>query len=125
MIAQRTFSNSPESVTQARHYAAALLSGAPVRVIESTKLIVSELASNCLRHAHSGFEVDIKIDDGRVWVAITDTGDGEPELRTPELTDVSGRGLQIVELLANEWGVVSEAPGKTVWASLYFDNYLP
>jgi hypothetical protein len=41
-------------------------------------------------------------------------------VRSPAPTDTSGRGLQIVKALADNWGVVKGAAskGKTVWAVL-------
>jgi hypothetical protein len=41
-----------------------------------------------------------------------------PELRTPTLDDLSGRGLVIVDAIAAKWGVRPRDPGKTVWAHL-------
>jgi hypothetical protein len=52
-----------------------------------------------------------------VRVAVSDDGDRLPRLRTPEPREHSGRGLQIVRALADDWGVTENVggPGKTVW----------
>jgi hypothetical protein len=43
-------------------------------------------------------------------------------MRSPGPNDPSGRGLQIVDMLSDEWGIEPEVPaGKTVWFSLTFD----
>jgi hypothetical protein len=42
-----------------------------------------------------------------------------PELQTPRPEAESGRGLHLVEALADRWGVTEERfPCKTVWAEL-------
>lgn len=41
-----------------------------------------------------------------------------PELCKPADDDTSGRGLFIVDALAEQWGVRPRNPGKTVWAHL-------
>ena len=112
----RTFANAPESVTLARRFAADALRGAPEETVESVALMVSELASNCVRHADSGFDLSIILTGGEIRVEATDHGGGEPCLRSPDPTDPAGRGLLIVDTLAAAWGVEqSAAPGKTVW----------
>ena len=96
---------------------AAQLRGLAPSLIESVPLIVSELATNSIRHAGTGFELEIDVTEERIRIAVTDTGAGEPKVRSPKPSDTSGRGLRIVELLADEWGVVPSTPrqGKTVW----------
>ncbi|MFD3976796.1 ATP-binding protein [Streptomyces cyaneofuscatus] len=41
-----------------------------------------------------------------------------PELIKPADDETSGRGLLIVDALAERWGVRPRNPGKTVWAQL-------
>ncbi|MEV6317152.1 ATP-binding protein [Streptomyces sp. NPDC051776] len=43
------------------------------------------------------------------------SGDGHPELRIPRIEGSNGRGLWLVEHLADDWGVVEHRVGKTVW----------
>ncbi len=40
-----------------------------------------------------------------------------PERRSP--TEITGRGLRIVDGIANRWGVDRDADGKSVWFELY------
>lgn len=49
---------------------------------------------------------------------VHDSGDGTPRVaavagRTE--ADESGRGLVLVEALADRWGVTGRSPGKVVW----------
>jgi anti-sigma regulatory factor (Ser/Thr protein kinase) len=85
--------------------------------VESAELMTSELATNCIRHARSGFEVAISVDRA-VTVEVCDTGVGRPVLGTPTLTSVSGRGLYLVSRLAKDWGTVHRSKGNTVWFTL-------
>lgn len=83
-------------------------------------LIVSELATNAVVHARTGFEVRISEDrDGHVHGSVTDTGGGVPsvERRVAPLGE-HGRGLRIVERLATTWGTEWLAGGKRVWFEL-------
>jgi hypothetical protein len=92
----------------------------PGDVSDTVALIASELATNSVRHAASGFEIRIEQHPDRIHIEVEDDGVGEPVLRSPGPTDTSGRGLQIVTALADDWGVIPrpDAPGKTVWAMI-------
>ncbi|WP_381794977.1 ATP-binding protein [Streptomyces niveus] len=99
----------------------------PPRTIETAEQVTAELATNAATHGRlSGrdFLVELsRTDDGRVLrIEVTDTrGDRlpglNPQLPPPEAE--SGRGLLLVEVLADRWGVTQgPVPRKTVWAEL-------
>ncbi len=80
--------------------------------------MVSELVSNCIRHTPSTFEVSVELTSERIRVEVTDHGAGTPRVGRPPPSQPTGRGLQIVDLLADDWGVRGTADGrggKTVW----------
>jgi anti-sigma regulatory factor (Ser/Thr protein kinase) len=113
----RSFPELPESVTAARRFATDALRDVSPEVTATVELLVSELATNCIRHTDSAFDLTI-IQAGReIRVEATDYDDvGKPTMRSPEPTDPSGRGLRIVDALAAAWGVEHRsAQGKTVW----------
>jgi hypothetical protein len=84
--------------------------------LEAVELMVSELATNCIRHTDSGFELSISRQAGGIRVEATDRAGGRPQMRSPAPTDPSGRGLKIVDMLSLDWGVDRHpAAGKTVW----------
>jgi two-component sensor histidine kinase len=125
VIVSRTFSNRRTSVIDARHFTLTVLEGMPGDFVDSVVLMVSELATNAVQHARSRFELVIDCeDDGVVTVQVSDQGPGEAEPRNPRVTDVSGRGLQIVRALADEWGVQTPTSEwrKSVWFSLRTDR---
>jgi anti-sigma regulatory factor (Ser/Thr protein kinase) len=121
MTSRRRFGPSKESISAARSFVTRIISDAPVEARESVAVMVSELATNALVHAASGFDVVVDRSGQAVMVAVTDWGGGAPELRSPKSTEPHGRGLRIVEALSDEWGTVSTSGGvkKTIWFRLY------
>jgi anti-sigma regulatory factor (Ser/Thr protein kinase) len=116
MSQRRTFDHANESVGLARRFVSQAIHGASPEIIQTVALMVSELASNCIRHTDSRFELAVTSKEGEIRVEATDRGRGEPVVRNPGPTDPSGRGLQIVDMLAADWGVeVLPEKGKTVW----------
>jgi anti-sigma regulatory factor (Ser/Thr protein kinase) len=88
-------------------------------LLNDLRLLVSEVISNSVRHAGVGaedsLELEVAISDDTVRVAVTDPGAGfEPESPSPDLDDVSGWGLYLVEQLSDRWGVAREK-GTRVW----------
>lgn len=114
----RSFTNAPESVTAARRFARDVLQDAPPKARETVALMVSELATNAIRHTDSGFVLTVGLTGSEIRVEATDRGSGEPTLRTPALTDPSGRGLQIIDIFSTDWGHERRGDAKTVWFSL-------
>ncbi len=115
----RTFAAEPRSVGAARRFAAGMVSSEPSELRETVELMVSELATNCIRHVNASFEVSVEHTGDSFHVEVRDEGGGRPAMRSPSPEDVSGRGLRIVDLLAARWGVRYDAnAGKTVWFTL-------
>uniref|UniRef100_UPI0033A23E2F ATP-binding protein n=1 Tax=Streptomyces clavifer TaxID=68188 RepID=UPI0033A23E2F len=91
---------------------------------ESAAHIVAELAANAMLHGRvpsRDFRLSLAVHDDRLLrIAVTDTlGERLPLLAPPAEYAESGRGLLIVEALADRWGVdFGPVPRKTVWAEL-------
>ena len=116
MKQERTFPHEPASVPAARRFATSVLHGVAPDTLEAVELMVSELATNCIRHTDSGFELSISRGGGDIRVEATDGAGGRPQMRSPKPTDPSGRGLKIIDMLSSDWGVDHRpATGKTVW----------
>jgi anti-sigma regulatory factor (Ser/Thr protein kinase) len=77
--------------------------------------MTSELATNCVRHAQSDFELAIHDSREEIRVEVSDNGEGRPTLRSPTPREHSGRGLRIVQELSDSWGTIPSANGKLVW----------
>jgi anti-sigma regulatory factor (Ser/Thr protein kinase) len=115
----RTFPHEAQSVPAARRFATAVLRGTSSEILEAIELMVSELATNCIRHTNSCFDLTITRSGRNIRVEATDHAGGTPTMRSPKPTDPSGRGLKIIDMLAAGWGVQSEADaGKTVWFTI-------
>ncbi|WP_369170225.1 ATP-binding protein [Streptomyces sp. R28] len=91
--------------------------------LDPTAHIVAELAANAVTHGRvpgRDFRLLIHVAGDTVRIEVTDTrADRLPrtELPTPEAE--SGRGLVIVNALADRWGVTPGLPPrKTVWAEV-------
>jgi two-component sensor histidine kinase len=81
-------------------------------------LVVSELATNAVKHAHPPFTLTVSWTDGAVLVALQDASTSFPVIAAPDIADTGGRGLLIVESLSREWGTTADDHGlKTVWAT--------
>ena len=101
------------SVSAARHLADEL----PVRCREAARLVLSELASNAVRHARTPFEVTVRVSDV-VWIGVRDASRRQPRVLFATAQDVSGRGLLVVSRLATRWGIDWRDGNKVVWAEL-------
>ncbi|MET0729464.1 MAG: ATP-binding protein [Acidimicrobiales bacterium] len=119
MIAEETFPGEPASVRAARSLVATALPDLGEEQVESLQLMVSELATNAVRHADAPFQVSIRRADSGLRVEVFDEGPGTPVKGSPDPTMPSGRGLIIVDALADSWGVDQHPrEGKTVWFTL-------
>jgi anti-sigma regulatory factor (Ser/Thr protein kinase) len=111
----------PETVPHARRAAAAAMdAGVPVQepVRSDVLLVVSELVSNAVRHGEGPIDLAVEVSTSHVHVEVTDQGDARPQPARPAAMSQSGRGLLIVDSIADAWGVSVEPHGKTVWADL-------
>lgn len=113
-----SFQPTMTSVASARHFVTSSLEGAgvPRATVETATLLVSELASNAVQHARSAFSVGMTQHGHSITVAVADESGVQPRVREPSVD--GGRGLRIVEALAEEWGVRDRHPGKTVFFRL-------
>ena len=83
------------------------------------ELLISELVTNAVTHGGSAADVAIRLLPDRVQVAVTDDAGHAPTERKRSGDDgESGRGLAIVEALADRWGDFSADGRKTVWFEL-------
>lgn len=82
---------------------------------EVSELLTSELVSNVVRHVGSNIVVRAIHDDDQIRVEVDDTSAALPEIRHPRPLDVGGRGMVLVDTLADRWGTDLHPGGKTVW----------
>ncbi|WP_055547557.1 ATP-binding protein [Streptomyces sp. NBRC 110028] len=114
---------TPISVTRARQHAARLVAEwGHAALADDVALIVSELASNAVRHGRVPgrlFRVHLTLMKTALRIAVSDPkGERLPHPRQPSPEDRHGRGLLIVRALAARWGVRERTVGKEIWAEL-------
>ena len=117
-----------ESVHSARSFALGTLAGWRLAELDdSMELVVSELATNALRHGlvlgaprrRELIGLTMVRRGSLVTCGLTDPGSAVPVLREPSPFEPGGLGLHIVESLSVRWGWCPLAGGgKTVWAVL-------
>ncbi|MGO4596056.1 MEDS domain-containing protein [Terrabacter sp. 2RAF25] len=115
----RVYLPTPESVPAARHFVVDVLrSWGHADLAPDAALIVSELATNALRHAASPFRAVVDRRRGGLRVGVEDATEAPLQRREITIDDVSGRGAHIVEALSERWGSSPLPGGKVVWAEL-------
>ncbi|MEV5435620.1 ATP-binding protein [Streptomyces sp. NPDC052682] len=86
-------------------------------VADTAELLVGELVTNALRHAAARFRLTLFAAHGVLRCEVSD-----PDGRLPRVLDAatgeSGRGMFLVQALAQRWGCHRDGPGKTVWFEL-------
>lgn len=108
----------PSHVGDARRFVEdRLLADRLTNLVETSQLIVSELATNAVRHARSPFRLTMVREDDRLRLEVHDDSPASAALRDHGPEDPDGRGLQLVSTLSSEWGVTAHPNGgKSVWA---------
>ncbi|GGS24225.1 hypothetical protein GCM10010252_74270 [Streptomyces aureoverticillatus] len=84
--------------------------------VDSVVLAVSELVTNAHHHAHTSAQVVLTWDGQALHLSVHDSGPGAPAPREPDDSSVGGRGLAIVDALADTWSIHPTADGKTITA---------
>jgi anti-sigma regulatory factor (Ser/Thr protein kinase) len=85
------------------------------------ELLTSELVTNAIRHADSPVTVRAFHEPSRIRVEVEDASRSAPTVRHPAPDEPGGRGMLIVDRLADDWGAELHSGGKTVW----FEIHLP
>jgi anti-sigma regulatory factor (Ser/Thr protein kinase) len=80
-------------------------------------LVVDELVTNAVLHAHGPITLLLDLQGQEVRVEVTDNSPRLPSANPPSESGTSGRGLAIVAAISREWGTRPLASGgKLVWA---------
>ena len=83
-----------------------------------TELLVTELVANVVTHVGRPMTLRVQRSDSTMRVEIQDPSTEVPVVRHPDAAEEHGRGVLLVDRLANAWGVEPRADGKTVWFEL-------
>lgn len=108
----------PKSPSEARRFLAGVLHSwrMPELLDGDVALLASEVATNAVSHAASGFTLLVRFDGSHVRLEVEDDSPLLPERRSVPVDHPSGRGLFLVESLATRWGTTTTpSGGKRVW----------
>ncbi|MFE7240209.1 SpoIIE family protein phosphatase [Streptomyces sp. NPDC057580] len=118
-LQQHVAQNDPEALSSARHMIrAAVRAWGTKDLADEVELAADELITNALMHTDGGAIVTVRVLAGperRLRVDVEDRSSALPRPRDAGESGVSGRGLLVVDRLADAWGVESRGSGKCVW----------
>src|SRR3954447_10843904 len=111
-----TFPAQPQSAPAVREWASRELQNRGKGTLSpDVALLLSELVTNAMKYTQGDIVVEIDA-DSQVIVGVCDHSSQEPFVRpTPGSEDGGGRGLHLVDALAEQWGAELYQDGKCVW----------
>ncbi|MBQ0995363.1 SpoIIE family protein phosphatase [Streptomyces sp. RK62] len=118
-LQQHVAPGDPEALTGARHMIrAAVRAWSAGDRADEIELVADELITNALMHTEGAAVVTLRVLAGterRLRVEVEDSSSALPRRREAGESGVSGRGLLLVDLLTDVWGVEARGGGKAVW----------
>jgi anti-sigma regulatory factor (Ser/Thr protein kinase) len=87
-------------------------------LLEVATLLVSELVANAVLHAGTQIRVGIRMNRDRLRIEVQDGNARRPARKHYSSLSTTGRGLLLVERMADQWGVAPAGNGKIVWFEL-------
>ncbi|MFJ3289665.1 SpoIIE family protein phosphatase [Streptomyces sp. NPDC086669] len=118
-LQQHVAPGDPEALTGARHMIrAAVRAWSAGDRADEIELVADELITNALMHTEGAAVVTLRVlagSDRRLRVEVEDSSSALPRRRDAGESGVSGRGLLLVDLLTDVWGVEARGGGKAVW----------
>ncbi|MEU1401500.1 ATP-binding protein [Streptomyces sp. NPDC005728] len=117
----------PAEVGRARRWARSRLAGSGIEadeaLAENLILLVSELVTNAV--VHTGCPAVLRlslpsdvVDSATVRLEVADASSRAPVPRCAAGDATGGRGLALVDCLADRWGWNPEGSGKSIWCEL-------
>jgi anti-sigma regulatory factor (Ser/Thr protein kinase) len=113
------------AVHQARSFTRGTLAewALPDSLARDAILLVSEMVTNAIVHGRAPIHLRLRRAREHLLVEVDDTATAVPRKLRPTANDVHGRGLQLVAMMADEWGTRPIRDGKSVWCSLALTRY--
>jgi anti-sigma regulatory factor (Ser/Thr protein kinase) len=117
--------NGPEAAAEARRALSELRADLDPPLMETLRLLVTELVTNSMRHTECD-SVTLRVAIGKAAV-LTEVADDGPKFDAGAAVDAeqpgardenTGWGLFLVQRLARDWGVKEEGRSKRVWFEL-------
>ncbi len=106
--------------SEARRLAITALQARGLRgvTLEDAEVMIAELVANAVLHARSTFSITVRLVGHQVRIEVADESPDVPVIRAVTGAAASGRGLHLVNALADRWGIDRALRGKVVWTEL-------
>jgi serine phosphatase RsbU (regulator of sigma subunit)/anti-sigma regulatory factor (Ser/Thr protein kinase) len=113
------------AVHQARAFTRTTLAALalPETLARDAILLVSEMVTNAIVHGRAPIQLRLRRARAQLLIEVSDTATAVPRKLRPTSNDVHGRGLQLVAMMADEWGTRPIRDGKSVWCALDLSRY--
>ncbi|MGW1813569.1 SpoIIE family protein phosphatase [Streptomyces sp. NPDC002125] len=88
---------------------------------DDAELVTGELLVNVLLHTEGGAVLTLEVlpePVRRIRLSVQDRSSVWPRRRTPGETSTSGRGLLLLDAVAQRWGIEPRGEGKAVWCEI-------
>lgn len=115
----------PGAAGRARSCVRLLLEGVPgldvaASTVEVLDLLLTEVVTNAVRHGtvRRTLTLTVTASPDEVTVGVGDDNPAPPLVLDPPPEALGGRGMQLVDRLADAWGVDERVDGKDVWFRL-------
>lgn len=109
----------PSAVSDARAFLTRTLAAWDCgHLAEDARLLISEAVTNAIRHGQGPVHVRLRRTAAELTVEVGDHSPHPPQPRATTDDDESGRGLLLVDMLADSWGARPTDEGKTTWFTL-------
>lgn len=112
----------PAEVGRARRWARSRLAGSGIGddepLAETLILLISELVTNAVVHTGCPAVLRMLFGEPGVRVEVADASARGPARRQAAGDDTGGRGLELVDGLADRWGWQREGAGKRIWCEI-------
>ena len=112
---------STVSVPTARHLVVGLMRAWGARQDpDDAGLLVTELVANVVDHVRgeTSLTLELALSEGWLRISVADGSSVRPVVRALERNQTRGRGLQLVQAIADRWGSEEHHGGKRVWFEL-------
>jgi len=104
-----------------RHVRSQLLGWGLDDLVDPVLLLTSEVVTNALLHSGTGLTLTVARDGVGVRVEVADGSAVPPVQRRHSTSASTGRGVQLLEAVADEWGWTATSTGKLVWFRVLTD----
>lgn len=124
MRTTKRFGRDVAEIPRSRHYVAEVLERAGAKVTDALLLVASELITNAVRHGTGEVELRVIVEPDCVRLEVLDDGHVtvSAPAESPAPSALGGRGLLLVQGVADRWGSEYETDGRTlVWAEVARD----